>query len=438
MKQFFVSLCLLGFLLSPLPAKAKIFIDVTQASNQSFPIALVPPVRDGGDSDPSDLGLEFVRTIRQDLELMNIFRFIDPKSFLEDSKKKAYQETEIDFASWAVLDALALVKGWYRVTGSKTVIEAHLFDVLAKKELIAKKYETTADTVSSAAHKFANQIVLALTGEPGLFESRIAFIGEKNGSKELYVMDFNGANQRKLTTQNSIVLSPNWADDGRGIFYTAFPRRGPSQLYFYDLRTETSARKTNLPGMVIGLKLDPISHSMVTTLSKDGNSDIYFLNSDGTIQKRLTTDPDIDVSPSFSPDGRKIVFVSSRGSGNAQIYKMNRDGSEVRRLTIKGNNNTSPSWSPRGDKILFAGMDTDGHFDIFSMNTDGGDMVRLTYDSRNNEEPVWAPDGQMITFSSNRTGTYQLYIMRPDGSHQVPLTHDPFKHTMPAWSPKER
>ncbi|MFH1018784.1 MAG: Tol-Pal system beta propeller repeat protein TolB [Pseudomonadota bacterium] len=438
MKRFLVPLFLLGFLLSsPSARAAKIFINITQASNQSFPIALPPPVRDGGDSDASELGQLFTSTIQQDLELMSIFRFIDPKSFLEDPKKKAFREGEIDFANWAVLDAFALAKGWYQVRGTKVTIEMHLFDVLAKKELVAKKYDTTSDSVPAAAHKFANQIMLALTGEAGLFESRIAFVGDKGGSKELYAMDFNGANQRRLTNLNSIVLSPNWAEDGRGIFFTAFPRRGSSQLYMYDFRTGSATRKTNLPGMVIGLKLDPISRSMVTTLSKEGNSDIYFLNPDGTIQKRLTTDPDIDVSPSFSPDGQQIVFVSSR-DGSAQIYKMARAGSQVKRLTFKGNNNTSPAWSPRGDKVLFAGMDTDGHFDIFSMNTDGGGMVRLTYDSRNNEEPAWSPDGQMIAFSSNRAGAYQLYIMRPDGSHQAQLTHDLFKHTMPAWSPKEK
>jgi TolB protein len=434
MKIVFAILLVL-FCSLPVARAEKIYIDITSASDRSFPIALVPPIQDGGSPDAAKYGEQFAESVKKDLELMAVFKFIPQGAFLEDAKKKTYTAGDIDFASWALLDALAITKGWYKINGKKLTIEARLFDVLLKKELIAKKYDGTVDDVPIMAHRFANAIIQVITGEPGLFETQIAFIGERGKNKEVYVMDFNGANQRQLTHHNALALSPNWAKDGKGIFYTLLGSGG-SQLYRYDFKGGTTTRKTNFPGMVIGLKLDPISDFLATTLTKDGNPEIYFLDQTGREQTRLTLNNDIDVSPSFSPDGQQVVFVSNR-DGSAQIYKMDRGGKNVQRLTFKGNNNTSPVWSPKGDRIAFAGMDTDGQFDIFTMNTTGGDMLRLTYDTRNNEDPSWSSDGQMIVFTSSRTRQNQLYIMRPDGTHQVQISSDPWKHTMPVWGPKK-
>ncbi|HLG18948.1 MAG TPA: Tol-Pal system beta propeller repeat protein TolB [Bdellovibrionota bacterium] len=426
---FFV---LLGLL--PSPASAKIYIDITQVSDRSFPIAIVPPVRVRGDEDPNLMGEQFARKLRDDLELMGLFRFIEKGAFLEDPNKKGFAVPDIDFASWTVLDVLALTKGWYRVEGKRLTIELHLFDVLLRQELTAKRYEGTVSDVPKIAHKFANEIMRVLAGEEGVFDTRIAFIGKRAGHKELYAMDFNGDNLEQLTDDRSIVLSPAWDKDGRSIYYTSFKGGKTPQLWKYDLRRKDTSRVASMQGMVIGLSLSPVENILATTLTKDGNSEIYLLEMDGRTRDRLTNNREIDVSASFSPDGRTLVFVSTR-DGSPQIYKMDRNGQNAQRLTYKGANNTTPVWSPRGDKILFAGMDTDGQVDVFSMNIDGSGMVRLTYDSRNNEEPSWSPNGQLITFTSNRKGSYQIYVMRPDGSKQIQLTNGSFDHLMPKWGP---
>lgn len=436
MKNAFLFLTTL-LLLLPSPSFARIYIDINQVSSESFPIAVVPPVRDRGDEDPARLNDEFARTVRNDLELMGIFRKIDEKAFIESPAKKAFTAPEIDFASWALLDALALVKGWYRVEGKKLTVEAHLFDVLAKSELLAKRYETSVGQAAAAGHKFANEIMKVLTGEPGLFDTKIAFICQPRGPKELCMMDFDGSNVTQLTKHNSIVLSPAWNPDGKSIFFTSFAGGKVPQLYRYHLENASITKVSSLPGMTIGLSLDPTDNLLATTLTKDGNPEIYLLNFSGTVHRRLTTNNDIDVSASFSPDGKSLVFVSNR-DGSAQIYKTDRDGSHTARLTFKGSNNTAPAWSPRGDKIIFGGVDTDGEFDVFSMNVDGSGMVRLTYDARDNQEPRWAPGGQLITFASNRTGTYQIWSMRPDGTKQMQLTRDPWNHTMSVWGPRPK
>ncbi len=419
---------------------AKIYIDITQVSTNSFPIGIVPPVRDGGNEDPNHLHQEFTRIVRNDLGLMGVFRLIEEGAFLEDSRKKAYLVKDIAFASWALLDALALVKGWYRVDGQKFTIELHLFDVLAKSELMYKRYETTTEQIQTVAHKFANEIVKVLSGEEGIFDTKIAFLCKPKSlkEKELCMMNFDGSKVYQITTDRSIVLSPKWAKNGNSIYYTSFGAGKTPQLYRYDLFRPPPIKVTTFKGMVIGISLDPLENLLATSLAKDGiATELYLIGMDGVIRQRLTFNNDIDVSGSFSPDGKQLVFVSNR-EGSPQIYKMDRNGQNVARLTFKGNNNTAPAWSPRGDKILFAGMDTDGHFDIFSMNVDGSGMVRLTYDTKNNEEPSWSPGGELITFASDRTGKYQIWSMRPDGSKQMQLTKEPWEHRMPAWGPKQK
>ena len=418
-------------------AEAKIYIDITQVSDRSFPMAIVPPLRDKGDDDNGVVGEQFAQALQNDLELMGLFRFIEKKAFLESPTKKAWSASDIDFASWAVLDALALVKGWYRIDGKRVTIEPYLFDVLLRKQLTGKRYESTVDQIPQIAHRFANEVMKVLTGEDGVFDTRIAFVGKQTGIKELYVMDFNGDNLQQLTHDRSVVLSPKWSRDGQSIYYTSFKGGKTPQLFRYDLRKKGSVRVASFPGMVIGLSLNPGNDLIATTLTKDGNSEIYLVDIDGRIRERLTNNREIDVSAQFSPDGKELVFVSTR-DGAPQIYKMDRSGQNPQRLTFKGSNNTTPSWSPKGDKILFGGMDTDGQVDIFSVNIDGSGMFRLTYDSRNNEEPAWSSNGELVTFTSNRTGRYQIYIMRPDGTKQMQLTRENFDHLMPTWGPKPK
>ncbi|MFH1262695.1 MAG: hypothetical protein V1495_04530 [Pseudomonadota bacterium] len=422
--------------LAPEFAQARVYIDINQVSTDSFPIAVVPPYRVRGDEDRALLNDDFAKTVRNDLELMGVFRRIEPKAFIESPTKQGLTPAEIDFASWALLDALALVKGWYRVDGKKLTIEAHLYDVLSKTELVAKRYDSTVDRAVAIGHRFANEIMQILTGESGLFDTKIAFVCQPKGPKELCVTDFDGSNVRQLTRYGSIVLSPAWELDGKTIFFTSFAGAKVPQLFRVGSDgSGVPSKLASLPGLTIGLSIDPTEPLLATTLTKDGNPEIYLLTLAGTLKQRLTTNNDIDVSASFSPDGKHLTFVSNR-DGSPQVYKMDRNGENVQRLTFKGANNTAPAWSPRGDKIAFAGLDTDGEFDIFTMNIDGSGMMRLTYDTRDNQEPKWAPGGQLITFASKRTGHYQIWSMRPDGTKQMQLTREPWDHTMPVWGPR--
>lgn len=250
------------------------------------------------------------------------------------------------------------------------------------------------------------------------------------------MMDFDGNNHRPITFDGSISLSPTFDVTGQNIFFTSFNKKNVPQIMKYTLSNLKKSELTKLPSMAIGVSLDPLGEGLLTTLTKDGNSEIYFLSLNGKIILRLTQNADIDVSAKFSPDGKKIAFVSDR-KGSVQIFTMNRDGSYVKQITFKGKNNTSPAWSPDGQTLLFAGMDTDGHFDIFSIDAQSkGLPVRLTYDSRDNQEPSFSPGGQMIAFASNRSGQYKIWTMRNNGTNQRQLSRSDGEHSMPSWQIK--
>ena len=425
-------------------AQAKIYIDIKESGTKSFPVALSPLFVKANDPMMRKAGADFIDTLRRDLELMGVFVILSERSILEPADKRGtLLASQIDFNVWNTINALAFTKGSLEGSPDKMNIEVYLYDTLAKKEIVAKRYSGGVDQIKKMAHAFGNTIIESLLGEKGVFDTRIAFVCRPNKDKELCLMDFNGDNYSVATSHKTIVLSPTWNPTNKTIYYTAFDKKTDKpQLYTYEPEQRFSKRISDYPGMTIGLSFDPVQKLLATSLTQDGNAEIYLLNNFGAIVKRVTENKNIiDVSASFSPDGKEIVFVSDR-DGTSQIYKMNRDGSQVKRLSFKGKNNTSPVWSPKGDKIAFAGMDTDGQFDILTMNTDGSGMNRLTYDTRNNEDPTWSPDGNLIGFVSNRkikenpSGKAQIFIMRPDGSRQTPITFDNYDHTMPSWELK--
>ena len=425
------SFAVLTAIFTVLAAKAEIYIHVNQVSSDSFPIAIAPLSLDSVGKDSQNLGETFSETVRKDLDLIGVFKFIAPASFLD--KSRDLDAAKIDFSKWAVLDALALAKGGYRLSKGTVTIEAKLFDVLRKSELLSRKYAIAPDKVVETAHQFANDIVKALTGEESIFGTQIAYVCRPRGKKELCVMNFDGSSPRPLTSIGSYVLSPTWDARSQSIYFISPTAQKNPGLFRMDLSRRSVQRIGQFPGMVNGVSLDPTNSYLATTLTKDGNSEIYALNLDGSIRKRLTINADIDVSAKFSPDGKEIVFVSDR-NGSPQIWKMNADGSGARQLTFKGKNNNTPAWSPNGEKIVFSGMDTDGHCDIFLMNADGSGLVRLTYDTRDNINPSWSPGGLLIAFSSNRSGRYQIYTMRQDGSKQRKISTTSYDVEMPSWS----
>lgn len=400
--------------------QAQIKLQITEEGGRNLPIAIAPLQNIGGEGGQR-IGEEFSNIISRDLDLSGYFRIIDQTPGGEGPEGVA-PET-INFQSWADLGALALVKGGFSFDGDALTVEVRLFDVAQQKQLGGKRYRGERKDLRRMAHRFADQIMLFLTGELGPFDSRIAFVSNRGGgrAKEIYFADLTGSQVTAVTKDRTLSLGPNWNPSASIITYCSYKQGGPYP-YLIDLRTGEQSRLSSTVAYSGG-RWSPDGSMIVISLEQDGNSDLFLLSPEGRVIRRLTEHPGIDVSPTWSPDGRQIAFCSSR-SGGPQIYVINVNSGAVRRLTFRGDYNTSPAWSPKGDLIAYTSRA--GGFRIMTIPASGGDSQEITP----GEDPSWSPDGRYMVFSYRG----RLRIARKDGRSVKQLTAGGGDDTSPAWS----
>lgn len=434
----------------------KIYIDVGGARLKKSLLALTPLLYIG--TQPShgghiQTGQNLFRVISNDLAVSNFFTFIKPEAYLEDPAKVGLKPAPgspngFNFANWKAVGAEFLVRIAYQVIGDDLAMEAYVYHVPTARLVMGRNYKGPATAFRQVAHTFANDLVRTLTGRKGMFLTRLAASRRESGSqtKEIYLMDWDGANSQKITSHQSIAIAPTWTTAGDKIAYTAFAMHKAqkirnSDLFIYEIASGRRFLVSYRKGLNIGASFLPGDRFFLLTLSRDGSADIYKSTADGQTTTALTKGPNrsMNVEAAVSPDGRQVAFASDR-SGRPMIYLMNIDGSNVRRLTFAGKYNASPAWSPDGKSLAFASQDQD-HFDIFTINADGTGLKRLT-DARkpngkaaSNESPSFSPDGRHILFTSNRTNTYQLYLISADGTNERRITEDNADWDRPRWSP---
>ncbi len=433
-KKFFfgIGLLVLGVVaIAPRTYAQYDYIDITKPSLRKIPTAI--PVfkainRTGQEIEISQKGADI---LSDTLDFTGYFSMLDRKAFLVDPQDAELTGTGINFKNWTVLGAELLVTSGVVLQDGILHIELRLFDTFQQKLLVGKKYTGTPQDLRKIMLRFAGEIIFYLTGNRGIFDSKIAFVSTGTGKKEIYICDFDGKDVKQFTNHKSITLFPAWSSDTQWIAYTSYAK-GKPDLYIQHVNQKRGfvvAREgiNSFPSWVPG------RFELAATLSFSGDQEIYLLSGEGKIIKQLTNNAGIDVSPSWSPDGRQMAFVSRR-AGSPQIYIKNIDSGNVRRLTFQGNYNTQPSWSPLGDKIAYSSMDRAG-INISVMGVDGSGPVRLTHNSRDNESPSWSPDGSMIVFGSTREGSSRIYVMTAFGTDQRRLLSLPGEQSNPKWSP---
>lgn len=446
--------CLL--LSTPALSKERPYINIGKAEIKQSPMALVPLQYLGTPSVAKNhlaYGKRFYDIIQKDLTISSYFSFIAPEAFVENYKIKSLRPKEVDpsqgfdFSSWKQIGAEFMIRSGYKVARNQFQYEAYLYHVPKRKLIIGKSYSGSVNDLRTIAHKFSNDIMKALTGKNGFFMTKFVVSRSTNRfEKEIFTMDWDGANQKAMTKHRTISQSPSWSPNGRYLTYTSFlyhkkTKTRNADLFLLDLKTKKRWLLSYQKGINSGGTFTPNSEDILMRISHNGASDLYKTDLQGKQLTRLTNGPRgaMNVEPAVSPDGRTVAFSSDR-SGKPMIYTMNTNGKNVKRLTFAGVYNSSPAWSPDGKRIAFAGFDQ-GHFDIFTIDANGKNIKRLTSARKrngklaNNEYPSFSPDGRFILFSSDRTGRYQLYIVSIDGKYEHRLTFDNKDYYKPQWSP---
>jgi len=433
--RLFLFLLLAGFAAGPPApgalAASRTFIDIYSPAARKIRLA-IPELRPlDGPRDP--LGLQIAQVIEEDLSRTGLFYVQDRRSYPENPLQAGIRLEEQKFPEWLnVVKAEGLVKGGYTVGGNSITAEIFLYDTARGAQELGKRFQYPRSSWRLMAHRFANAVLERYTGEKGIFDTQIAFVSRSSPAArgEIYIMDWDGADLRRVTRNGMGNNAPAWSPDGRWLAYSSFKSSPPG---VFILPTNGGAEfRVNAPAAQgIGGNFSPDSRFFAYAERTGRTYQLVLYDMATRVRSRLSRSFGIDVTPSFSPDGRRIVFASGR-SGGPQIYVMNADGSDPRRISFQGTYNTEPRWSPRGDRIAYSTRVSDHvSIDIVTVNPDGSDLRRLTGAQGKNESPSWSPDGRHLTFSSDRSGRKEIYVMTSAGTElkRLQLGQEP------AWSP---
>jgi len=415
------------------PARAVLRLDVTQGNVQPVPIA-VPDFLPAtpGDAEPARL---VTQIITANLARSGLFAPIDPAAYIE---RIVNFDAAPRFPDWRAINAQALVLGRITRQGDgRFKAEFRLWDVFAGQQLEGKQYSVPFENVRRIAHIVSDAIYVRLTGEKGYFDSRIVFVDE-TGPKErrvkrLALMDQDGANTRYLTRGDDLVLTPRFSPTTQEITYMSFGQGDP-RVYLLNLDNPGQREVVgNFPGMTFAPRFSPDGASVIMSLQRGGNSNIFVMNLGSKAITRLTDSAAIDTAPSFSPDSMSICFESDRG-GRPQIYVMPASGGTAQRISFGEGSYSTPVWSPRGDVIAFT-KQGGGSFSIGVIKPDGSGERILT-EGFHNEGPTFAPNGRVIMFFRDPGGASgpALYTIDLTGRNEQKVPTPSFASD-PAWSP---
>ena len=391
------------------------------------------------DARNSDLLKTFNDTLFNDLDNAGIFDLVS-KSFYP--LEVPGLPGEVNFSAWNVPppNASMLAFGNLGASGDRVTVQGWLYDLKnqSSPQVLGKQYTdaATSDAARTIAHKFADEIIFRLGGGiPGIAESKIYFVSERSGHKEIWAMDYDGANQHAVTSLGTISLSPRISPDGSRLAFSSVTKSGwEIMMYSFDLNRMVSFPRYG--GMNLSPSWSP-DGKLAFSSSRNGYPNIFVADGSGGNLKRLTTGQGPDVSPTWNrKTGGQIAFVSGR-TGLPQIYTMEADGTNAQRVTDQGYA-VSPNWSPNGQFLTFSwtrkyGPGEPGSNDLYLMDVASKQWVQLTHDAGRNDFPCWSPDGRHIVFQSHRSGTDQIWSMLADGSNVKQLTSKG-SNTQPNWS----
>src|SRR5688572_17800326 len=404
-------------------------IDIAGRGAKKLNIA-VPEFTVTPGADPG-LGKTLAQIAGADLTFSGLFAVVAPPAPLPIDRPEALKKALMDFAS---AGAHAALQGLVTPRGDRIEAEMRLYDLTAAepRQIATKTVAAASVQPRRIAHKIADAVVLQFTGEPGVADTKLAYVAGRPGAKEIIVADYDGYGPAPATRNGSINLSPVWSPDARSLAYTSYKNGYPDLFRLFPFERRPEQTLAAFSGINSSPAWSPDGSQLALTLSKDGNPEIYVLTIATGVLRRLTRHAGIDTEPSWSPTGRQLAFISTR-AGSPHLFVMDAEGANVRQLTFAGHH-TQPRWSPRGDTIAYTARQ--GTHDVWAIGSDGSNARRLTSGPGDNQGAAWAPNGRHLMFQASRLGGWQIFAMLLDGSEQAPITRGSGEFTSPSWSPR--
>jgi TolB protein len=396
----------------------------------------------GGDPQTPALKAMFDSTLYTDLSNAGIFDLVS-KSMSPQATPGA--PAEFNAAQWSAQPANAsyVAFGGLSAANGRITVAGYLFDVrnTTNPQVLGKNYNEVAseEMARTIAHKFADEIISLLGGGiNGIAETKIYFISNRTGTKEVWVMDYDGQNQHAVTHLGAISLSPRISPDNSRLAFASMSREGWSiRMFSFELNRYVAFPAGTAGGSNQSPAWSADGTKMAFSSSRTGNPEIWLADASGGNLHKLTAFKGPNVAPTFNPrTGAQIAWVSGR-TGLPQIYTMDIDGSNVQRIT-DGGYAVSPSWSPNGQLLAFSwnrkyGPGDPGGDDIHVIDLASKDYLQITHESGSNDFPSWAPDNRHMVFQRTISGHTEIWTMLPDGTHQQQLTKTG-NNSMPNWS----
>jgi TolB protein len=381
-------------------SSAALSIEIIGAGEHQIPVSIVPF---GGDQM---LGQAINDVVTGDLLRSGLFRLVDPTG------KSPHEPADVSYPDWQVRGAEALAIGTVNAQPNGR-IEARfrLLDVLKRVELVGQAVMGGDGQVRAVGHRIADLIYEKLTGDKGVFSTRIAYVNRQSKSFSLIVADSDGYNEQVVLKQNEPIMSPSWSPDGSHLAYVSF-ETGHAAVFVQSLYTNQRMKIADFRGSNSAPAWSPDGKKLAVVLSRDGSSQIYLIAPDGSGIHRITFSDGIDTEPNFSPDGQSLLFTSDRG-GSAQVYSMPVEGGAAQRLTFSAGTSYSPRYSPDGKSFVFTHL-TGGRFYISVQDFQTGQMETLT-EGGWEKKPSYAPNGKIILFASEARGRGILATVSSDG-----------------------
>ncbi len=415
-------LLFLGALLLSLGARAQLTIDITTSGGRQIPIAVTPMA--GDSAQPQTVS----EVISADLGRTGLFRPVNTAGVTP----LPTEPSEVNFPDWAGRGAEALVIGKIEPgTEGRVEVRFRLFDVQKQAQLASYSYVVAPAQLRATAHRIADVIYERLTGDKGVFSTKITYVVKKGRRYELQVADADGFNAQSVLASQEPIMSPAWSPDGSRLAYVSFDQKKPV-VVVQNLAQGTTRVVANFRGNNSAPAWSPDSRYLAVALSKDGLTQVYRIPANGGEAERLTESSGIDTQPAYSPDGQTIAFTSDRG-GSPQIYRMPAGGGPAQRITFEGTYNVGPRYSPDGKSIAFVQREG-GRFHISSLELATGQVQVLT-DGTLDDSPTFAPNGKMVLYEAQVGGRGQLAAVSGDGRVRQRLTSGAGDVQDPAWGP---